>query len=369
MTPRAIRFALRLHPGWWRDRYGDEVTLVALDLIADGRPAWRLAANLYLDAARQWLRGPVLDYGPTSRIHAQLAGAGAALPFALVLPLVVYTMMGQTYRSSNFTRFSGGPTLYTTWPTPDSFSGRKWETIHHGSNFVTGPMGPLIHGSMSWATYLSGIGAFFVGWISTLSLLGLLVAWGGVRFAIRKSSSPRRSWRILSWTPGLALVVVTTIYLWVNHLDQQPVVKEVMRSGHPVPVTSIEHPVLARVLGDVNLTLGLGLWIGAVASLAYLASRVEVATRDSRLPIALGRLVGRIMPLLLVAYALWIVGLRSQGAPTAPGQVIVSYEHSGWWSLAAAGLFFATLISLRGVTTLGQLRRRTSEPSIPVASN
>ena len=334
MTPSSIRIALRLHPQWWRDRYGDEVQLVSLDMISDGQSEWRLATNLFLDAARQWIRGPVLDSAPNSPIRSQLAGARSALPFALVLPLVIYTMMDQTYRSSLMTLISGSPTLYLGWPSSSSFSGRRWETIHHGSNFVTGPTGPLVHGSMSWATFLSGVGAFFVGWITLLSLIALLVAWGGVRYAIRLSDSPKPRWRVLAWMPGFTLIVVTTFFLWVNHLDQQVVLTTVMRSGRPVLVTGIQHPTLARILGDVNLLLGLGLWIASVASLTFLASRVETDARTSRLPITLSRLVGRTMPLLLLGYAMWIVGLRLQGSPTTPGQVVVNYAHAGWWPAA-----------------------------------
>lgn len=357
MTPLPVSSALRLHPKWWRDRYGDEVQLVSLDMIADGQSAWRLAVNLYLDAARQWLRGPVLDSAPTSPIRSQLAGAGAALPFALVLPLIAYTMMGQTYRSSMTSRISSGPTLFFGWPSPDTFSGHKWETVQHGSNFVTGPTGPMYHGSMSWATYISGVGAFFVGLISVMALLSLLIAWGAVRYAIRTSDSPVRWRRSLSWMPGVALLVVTTVFLWVNHLNQQPVVKTIMKSGHPVPIFGIEHPTLARVLGDVNLTLGLGLWIAGLASLSFLASRVEADPHASKLPIAVSRLVGQMMPLLLISYALWTVGLRSQRSPTAPGQVIVSYAHAGWWPVATVALTMATVISLRGVAILNHLRQ------------
>ena len=368
MTPGPIRSALRLHPRWWRERYLEEVEAVSLDLLADGRSTWRLAAGLYFDALRQWVRGPILDAMPTAGLRSQLAGAGAALPFALVLPLVMYTMTGQTYRSSAVLQVSGSPTLSLTWPTPDSFTLRKFETIHHGSNFIFGRSGPLVHGSMSWATYLSGVGAFFVGWLIVLSLIGLLVAWGGVRYSIRKTA-PRRTWRVLSWMPGIALIFVSTIFLWVNHLNQQPVSKFIMRSGHPVVSMGIEHPTLARVLGDVNLTLGLGLWIGAAASLVYLASHVEVESRDSWMPIAISRFVGRMMPLLLLAYGLWIVGLRSQKLPVVSGQVVVSYVHSGWWPLAAAALVLATVISHRGVADLTAIRRRTSNITVPVSSD
>ncbi len=363
-----LRLALVLHPQWWRDRYGEEVQLVSLDMIADGQSPFRLATNLCVDAARQWVRGPVLHSSSRSPVRAQLAGAGAALPFALVLPLLAYTMMGQTYRSSLMTRISGSPTLYLGWPSGSSFTGRRWETIHHGSNFVTGPTGPLVHGSMSWATLLSGVGAFFVGWITVLSLIALLVAWSGVRYAIRTSDSPKRRWRVLSWMPGFALIVVAALFLWINHLDQQPVFTTVMRSGRPVTVTGIQHPTLTRILGDVNLILGLGLWIAAVASLTFLASRVETDARTSRFPIALSRLVGRAMPLLLFGYALWIVGLRSQGPQTTPGQVVVSYAHAGWWPAATIALALATVISLRGVATLSRLHHRASEVSTPLPS-
>lgn len=369
MSPSSIRIALRLHPRWWRERYLDEVEVVSADLLGEGRPAWRLAAGLYFDALRQWVRGPILDTMPTSGLRSQLAGAGAALPFALVLPLVMYTMMAQTYRSSTVLQVSGSPTLDLTWPTPDTFTFRKFEDIQHGSTFILGRTGPLVHGSMSWATYVSGVGAFLIGWLTVLLLIGLLVAWGCVRFSIRKTATPRRTWRVLSWTPGIALIFVSTIFLWVNHLNQQPVSKSVIRSGHPVVSMSIAHPTLARVLGDVNLTLGLGLWIGAAVSLTYLASHVEVDSRDSWLPITISRFVGRAMPLFLIAYGLWIVGLRSQKPPAVPGQVVVSYVHSGWWPLAIAALVLATVISLRGAAALTTIHRQTPAISVPVSSD
>jgi hypothetical protein len=255
------------------------------------------------------------------------------------------------------------------WPTPDTFMFRKFEDIQHGSTFILGRTGPLVHGSMSWATYLSGVGAFLIGWLTVLLLFGLLVAWGSVRYSIRKTSAPHRTWRVLSWTPGIALIFVSTIFLWVNHLDQQPVGRIIMRSGHPVVLMSIAHPTLARLLGDVNLTLGLGLWIGAAVSLTYLASHVEVDARDSWLPITISRFVGRAMPLFLIAYGLWIVGLRSQKPPAVPGQVVVSYVHSGWWPLAIAALVLTTVISLRGAAALTTIHRQSSTISVPVSSD
>ena len=83
--------------------------------------------------------------------------------------------------------------------------------------------------------------------------------------------------------------------------------------------------------------------------MAYLASRVELSADEARVPLALSRMIGRIVPLMTVAYSLWALGLRLQGDPSSRGQVIVSYAHSGWWPLALVCLVYTSVLSVRAV--------------------
>jgi hypothetical protein len=65
MTPVA-RWALRAYPPSFRDRYGDELAAMAEDLA----PSWRHTGNLYLGAARAWLR-PAFTGPDSSRCRLQ----------------------------------------------------------------------------------------------------------------------------------------------------------------------------------------------------------------------------------------------------------------------------------------------------------
>jgi len=344
-----VRIALAMHPRWWRRRYTDEVATISADLLEEGQSRWRVAGGLAIDALRQWTRGPVPDLTHSTAIRRQVAASAAALPIALVIPLVLYTTSYQSYRSAMLR--SVGPLLPSpSWPSPHAFDQRAVKMIAHGSNFTMTPTGPIVHGSMSWPTYMSGVGYFVITVLALVSLLGLLTVWSSMRGALRHRSRHSRTQRFLVWSPAVAMVAIVGLYLWSNYLNQQQTRSFVTVHGHHVFTMAVLHPLLARVVSDSNLTLGLGTLIASVVAMAFLASRVELSTDEARVPLALSRMLGRIVPLLTVAYSLWALGLRLQGVPSSRGQVIVSYAHSGWWPLALVCLVYASVVSVRAVS-------------------
>jgi len=345
-----VSIALAMHPRWWRRRYADEVATITGDLLEEGRSRWRVASGLAIDALRQWARGPVPDLTHSPAIRRQVAASAGALPIALVIPLVLYTTSYQSYRSALWLQ-SGALLPSPSWPSPHAFDHRAIKMITHGTNITMTPTGPIVHGSMSWPTYVSGIGYFLITVLALVSLLGLLTVWSSMRSALRHRSRHSPTQRFLVWSPAVAMVAITGLYLWSNYLNQQRTPSFVTVHGQHVFSMTVLHPLLARVVGDSNLILGLGTLTGSIVAMAFLASRVELSTDEARVPLALSRMIGRIVPLMTVAYSLWMLGLRLQGDPSSRGQVIASYAHSGWWPLALVCLVFSSVVSVRAVGT------------------
>ncbi len=343
-----VRIALAMHPRWWRRRYGDEVATITADFLEEGRSRWRVASGLAIDALRQWARGPVLDLTHSTAIRRQVAASAAALPIALVIPLVLYTTSYQSYRSAML-RSVGSLLPSPSWPSPHAFDYRANKLITHGANTAMTPTGPIVHGLMSWSTYMSGIGYFLITVLALVCLLGLLTIWSSMRSALWDRSRHSRTQRFLVWSPAVALVAIVGLYLWANYLNQQPKFGFVTVHGHLVNTTTVLHPLLDKVASDSNLILGLGTLAGSIVAMAFLTSRVELSAGEARIPLAVSRMIGRIVPLMTVAYSLWVLGLRLQGDPTSRGQVIVSYAHSGWWPLALVCLVYASVVSVRAV--------------------
>jgi len=345
-----VRIALAMHPRWWRRRYADEVATITADVLEEGRSRWLVAGGLAIDALRQWARGPVPDLTHSPAIRRQVVASAAALPIALVIPLVLYTTSYQSYRSALW--FQSGALLPSpSWPSPHAFDHRAIKMITNGTNTTMTPSGPIVHGSMSWPTYMSGIGYFLITVLALVSLLGLLTVWSSMRGALRHRSRHSRTRRFLVWSPAIAMVAITGLYLWSNYLNQQQKPSFVTVHGRPVFSMTVLHPLLARMVSDSNVTLGLGTLVGSIVAMAFLASRVELSADEARVPLGLSRMIGRIVPLMTVAYSLWVLGLRLQGDPSSRGQVIVSYAHSGWWPLALVCLVFSSVVSVRAIGT------------------
>ena len=87
-TARLLHAALACYPAWWRDRYGDEMEVVVDGLASEGRPPWRIAANLLSGALRARLRGT--GSPPNAELWVDRTKAAilvATVPVFVVLPL------------------------------------------------------------------------------------------------------------------------------------------------------------------------------------------------------------------------------------------------------------------------------------------
>jgi len=343
-----VRIALAIHPRWWRRRYRDEVATITADLLEEGRSRWRVATGLFFDALRQWARGPVPDLTRPPAVRRQVAAASAALPTALVVPLVLYTTSYQ-YSSNAILRSMYSLLPMPSWPNPHAFDGRVNKMVLVHGTFTQTATGPTIHGWMSWPTFLSGVGDFFVVVLALVCIIGLLTVYSSMVGALLARAGHVRFGRIMAWSPALAIAFIVGLYLWANYLNQQVAFHSVLVHGNPVSRMTVLHPLLDRVVSDLNVVLGYGTLVGSLVAMAFLASRVELNTDEARLPVALSRLIGHIAPFMTVAYAMWVMGLRFQGDATSKGQVIVSYAHSGWWPVTFACLTVTSALSLRAL--------------------
>ena len=327
-----VRIALAVHPRWWRRRYSDEVATITADLLDEGRSRWRVGAGLVVDALRQWVRGPVADLTQSPAMRRQVAASVAALPTALMIPLVLYTTSYQRYSNAVWQQMN--PLLpMPSWPNPHVFDGRVTRTVLVKGIFTATRNGPMIHAWMSWPTFLSGVGYFIVTVLALVSLSLLLTVYSSMVRALSERSGHTRFGRILVWSPAIAMALLVGLYLWANHLNQQIAFGSAVVHGKHMAHMMVLHPLLARVVGDLNVILGFGTLAGSLLAMAFLASRVELDADESRVPLILSRLIGRLTPLMTAAYALWVLGLRLQRNSTSKGQVMVSYVHSGWWPL------------------------------------
>jgi len=360
-----VRIALATHPRWWRRRYRDEVATITADLIDEGRSRWRVAIGLFYDALRQWARGPVPDLTQPPAVRRQVAASVAALPTALMIPLVLYTTSYQYSRNAVWQTFNSLlPT--PSWPNPHAFDGRVTKMVLINGIFTQTSIGPVIHGWMSWPTFLSGVGIFFVVVLALVSIVGLLTVYSSMVGALLTRANHVRFGRIMAWSPALAIGFIVGLYLWANYLNQQVEFRSVLVNGRMVSRMSVLHPLLARVVSDLNVVFGYGTLAGSLVALAFLASRVKLDAEGARLPVALSRVVGRIAPLMTLAYAMWVMGLRLQGSPTSKGQVIVSYAHSGWWPVTLGCLAITSALSL---LALGADPTRKQSSVLSIARN
>ncbi|NUR47403.1 MAG: hypothetical protein HOV71_04630 [Hamadaea sp.] len=85
-----IRLLLRLYPRRWRDRYGAEVGDLATQLVADGRPRHRIAADLVRGAADAHLHSGVAML----RSYRFAAGIGLVYGLAVGAILAVVFYLG-----------------------------------------------------------------------------------------------------------------------------------------------------------------------------------------------------------------------------------------------------------------------------------
>jgi hypothetical protein len=303
---RMLDAVLRLYPPWWRARYEEEVRAIASDVIAAGRPPWRVLGNLFTGAMRLRATG-----ANTPRQFAHWAGrtrasiAVATLPVLAVIPVVIYVLQGRQGISPGRTTTS-----------------------------------PFRAYTLSGAGHVANYASLAIALALLLAVSTLLWGYVGLARAVRRRAGQDRRLRRLAWMPGIAALL--TVATWVP-------------ASFVRPHLYLESAGVSRAL-DGSAPLAHGLYVASAVCLGLGVSAgllmVVLVARQARLSIsdlASGQAVGFTTSALLWVMAggamTSVVALARQGG----GNYAVLTSSWGSWRIAGALVVVAAAV----VSTMG----------------
>ena len=326
MTGRpSVDLAIRLYPAWWRERYADEVRVVADDLAGDGRSVARITYSLLRGVmrARTTAQGMPRTYALWST-RTRVSIAAATLPWLVVAPIALMAMGTRTLHAG------AGSVMYSGVDI-----GLTHLQIFGAPPRPAPPLTPA--GSVIPFVSLAIIVLFLV----TLAVLAS--GWSGLTGAIRRTTvaDRRRLW-LLAWAPGFALLA--DIALFVAQTVVRP---HSYRSVGGRPFVAVGgHPYAAHVLGTVLGVVAIGGWLVAVACVAVAARRADVAPSDLRFGRSVSFATTTLFALLLTAYLAWGIGLIVQARQSAHGTfTTIAYSHQDLWLPMVVVIALAVVVS------------------------
>ncbi|MGH9107888.1 MAG: hypothetical protein ACRDY3_00215 [Acidimicrobiales bacterium] len=318
-TARLVDAVLGCYPSWWRRRYGREVQRLAADLLAEGRSAIGVAADLARGALRAWARAEGMP--PAARLwsaRTRLALAAAAVPAALAVPLLmVGVSVDPVYRTA-----AAAGALFGTPP---------WLQVPGPHGFLAAP--PLtLAGSVAVHT------DHVLSWLAIALLFTLLVGWSLLLGAVRRAPRHRRHgatrWALV---PGLSLAADVGLYL-VRETVQPAWAKHGPRP--PVPLGG--DPAAAHALGMALGAVALAGWLVSVAAVVMAARCSWVDPTELRRGRAVVVVLAGVVALLAAAFLVRGVALAVQ-ASAGPGFTTVAFVHQGAWVPLAAAFLAAAM--------------------------
>lgn len=298
---RLLDAALACYPAWWRERYGDEMSVVVEGLTSAGRPSGRIASNLLAGALRARMRGT----GSPATTELWIDRAKAAVVVATV-PMFAVLPLGLLFLNT------GG----------ELGQGLGGQPVGHPSG--AGRAALDLADVMSWAVAISVI-VVFSGWTTLMR---------GVR--TRASAGPRRRW-LVATLPAVALGGGLAL-LAVGGMAQPGVAASsacvsgiahtnIPCAAHVVPGSTLEGTIL-RISGA--LVIGAG-WLSGPFALVWV-------TRRSKLPISVVRRGTRVATTLAAGAAMmtlasvgWGIALARQLAPVPGRSYDLAVSSLGWW--------------------------------------
>jgi len=337
----AVNLAVRCYPGWWRERYGEEVRTIAGDLTADGRSPALVTLDLLQGAvrARSRAQGMPKVYDLWSA-RTRMSIAAATLPWMLVAPFVLMAMGTQSLHSTK------GAV---------SFSGTSFTMTHlQIAGAPPTPAPPLTS-----AGAVVPFASLAVGVLFLVTLAVLACGWTGLTGAIRRSTTPhrRRVW-LLAWTPGLALLA--DLALIVALILVRPVGYRWTGGGPMVPIGG--HPLAAHVLGTALGVVAIGGWLASIVCVAVAAKRADVALSDLRFGKSVSIVTAILFALMLAAYMAWGVGLWVQARQASHGTfTTIAYSRQDLW--------VPMVVLITGAAILSGFSSRAARRSWMVLSN
>jgi hypothetical protein len=289
MRPQAaVARTLRLYPPWWRDRYGEEVGVVADDLAESGRSLGPMLAGLIWGALRARLGARGMPANPDLwEARARASMVLAAAPVLVVVPLVL--------------------------------------TIRQSARRTLGPVPP---------THL--VSAAYLGLL--IGFLGLVVTalWGYTSLTAGLSEGGERagvSPRLVRAPRQLSLLGVA---FYVGALVFEPRAFRDRPGRAPIPFGG--HPALSFGL-DVGAA---ALVAGSLVALAVLLARMVRRSASSPRSLQSGRRVSVsvsvLLALMTVAAAMVTLGSGQLGAPSAQTVSVTLLGGSLWTLVALLGL-------------------------------
>jgi hypothetical protein len=322
---QVVDLAIGLYPGWWRERYAEEVRVVADDLAADGRSTAMVTFSLLRGAvhARTSAQGMPRTYVLWST-RTRMSIAAATLPWMLVAPFLLMAMGTQSLHS-------GAGNVY--------YSGFNFGMTHLQIAGAPPTPAPPLTPAGSVVPFAS----LAVGVLFLVTLAVLASGWIGLTGAIRRSAMPnRRRVRLLAWAPGFALLA--DIALIVAQTLARP------RSFHSIggrPFVAVGgHPLAAHVLGTVLGVVAIGGWLVSVACVAAAVKRADVAPSDLRFGKSVSLITTTLFALMLAAYMTWGVGLIVQARQSAHGNfTTIAYSHQDLWFPMVVFISLAVILS------------------------
>jgi len=325
-TPTAIELALRCYPGWWRERYADEVRVVSRDLTAEGRSTVRVTLDLLGGAflARSRAQGMPTTYRLWS-VRTRTSVAAATLPWLLIVPFVLAAVGNVSFRSSE------GPIVWSGISVMPS----HLQIINHAVASPAPPLAPV--GRLVLYSSLALTVLFF------LTFIVLISGWSGLTSAIKRSSvAHRRRLRLLAWTPVFTLLV--DVVLVITQAKMRPN-SFAFHQNHVV--ASGGSPAVLHILDIVVPTVAIVGWLVSIACVAVAARRADVAPTDLRFGTSVATLVALLFALFVAAYATWGIALIVQTRQAANGNfTTIGYTHSGLWVPVMLVLVIAVALSV-----------------------
>jgi hypothetical protein len=316
---RVIKLALSSYPSWWRQRYGDEVSVHAADMVTDGRSPATLALSLILGAVRtRWTaRGMPKDYHLWS-MRNRLSIAGATLTWLLVAPIPAIVLGNQRV----------GTKLSSVSP------------YHVPFLLPAAPAARIV----TYSTLAMAV-------VALVTILLLLAGWSHLIGGIERFGGPRRAQSLwLASAPGIAFLVLLAgaVFDWIVLRPSSFAV-----SGRDHHITYLNgHPAAAHDVGIGLTAIGVVGWLLSIVCIAVVAKRSEIEPSELRFGTGLSTAVAALFALLLGAYVCWGIGLTLEGHQAAHGGFnTITYAHQELWLPMAILLLVAVTVSMASART------------------
>lgn len=272
MRSRLVDRAIRTYPSWWRQTYGDEVRVVADDLLNAGRSPTDIAASFFWGAiaSRFWGTG-IPNLAETHRLRASAATGVGVVPAVALLPFVLL-VGGALNRFAFFTPHWRGHCAVAV-----KQSGSPPSIMSRCASLPVVPAARL-------ASSATAVTSLCVVAIAVVSILAVVCA-------SRPSAGPKFSYRVVC-AFGLALAtVVVSAALSFDWSPGDPTSSRTWAFWSVIGVGWLG--VAALSAQAVRSARPLGLWLRLGANLAIVAALVMIVLLSAsiylsvELPIAL----------------------------------------------------------------------------------